>query len=72
MNSDDESLDDSGDGSSLIDNSADTAGGASDINNPFNNSDPIMAWRANMPDDAFLALLFLDLLDLKPQEVYPQ
>jgi len=73
VDSDDEFLDDNGDRSSFIDISADTAGDTLDVTNPFNNPDPVMAWRlANILDDAFLALLFLDLLDLESQEVHPQ
>jgi len=71
--SDDESLGDGEDEPSFNDNSADTAGSVPEVTNPFENPDPALAWRlANMPDDALLALLFAELLDLEPQEGLPQ
>jgi len=67
--SDDESAN-SRDGSPLIDDSADIAGSAPNVTNSL---DPAVAWRlANMSDDALLALLFTELLDLEPQGDHPQ
>jgi len=68
--SDDESMGDGGDEPSFNDN---LAGSVPEVTNPFDNPDPSLAWRlANMPDDALLALLFMKLMDLKPQEISPQ
>jgi len=43
------------------------------VTNPFDNPDPALVWRlANMSEDALLALLFMELMDLEPQEISPQ
>jgi len=55
------------------DNFADTAGSVPEVTNLFDNLEPAPAWRlANIPDDALLALLFMELMALKPQEISPQ
>jgi len=68
--SDDESMGDGGDEPSFNDN---PAGSVPEVTNLFDNPDPALAWRlANMSDDALLALLFVELMDLEPQEISPQ